>query len=95
MNPPPTSLPITSLWVIPMHQPQAALGHLRLSGTGNHNPETGPDWQSRVGCSGPLKDSILYERRAGVAFVKQKKTPHTWTSARPLVWQGWGHTAGS
>ena len=23
MNPPPTSLPITSLWVIPMHQPQA------------------------------------------------------------------------
>ena len=22
MNPPPTSLPITSLWVIPMHQPQ-------------------------------------------------------------------------
>ena len=23
MNPPPTSLPTTSLWVIPMHQPQA------------------------------------------------------------------------
>ena len=23
MNPPPTSLPITSLWVIPVHQPQA------------------------------------------------------------------------
>ena len=23
MNPPLTSLPITSLWVIPMHQPQA------------------------------------------------------------------------
>ena len=25
MNPPPTSLPITSLWVIPMHQPQKLL----------------------------------------------------------------------
>ena len=24
MNPPPTSLPITSLWVIPVHQPQAS-----------------------------------------------------------------------
>ena len=24
MNPPPTSLPITSLWVIPIHQPQAS-----------------------------------------------------------------------
>ena len=24
MNPPPTSLPTTSLWVIPMHQPQAS-----------------------------------------------------------------------
>ena len=23
MNPPPTSLPITTFWVIPMHQPQA------------------------------------------------------------------------
>ena len=73
---------------------QAALGHLRLSATGNRRPETGPDWQSGVGCSGPLKDSILYERRAGVAFVKQEKTPHTWASGRPRVRQGWGHTAG-
>ena len=24
LNPPPTSLPITSLWVIPVHQPQAS-----------------------------------------------------------------------
>ena len=29
MNPPPTFLPITSLWVIPMHQPKYAVSCVR------------------------------------------------------------------
>ena len=37
MNPPPTSLPTTSLWVIPMHQPQASCT-LRQTWTGNSIP---------------------------------------------------------
>ena len=31
LNPPPTSLPISSLWVIPMHQPQASCIEPRLA----------------------------------------------------------------
>ena len=31
MNPPPTSLPITPLWIIPMHQPQASCIEHRLA----------------------------------------------------------------
>ena len=61
-----------------------------MLGTGKHQPETGPEGQNGVGCSGPLKDSILYERGALGALVMQKKTPQTWASGRPVVQQSWG-----
>ena len=58
MNPPPTSLPTTSLWVIPMHQRQASCT-LRQTWTGLHLRYNATRWQWCADPEGPSRADSL------------------------------------
>ena len=70
MNPPPTSLPTTSLWVIPMHLPQASCT-LRQTWTGDRKKDTDV-YNGLLDSEGEGEGGMIWENRSILdMFAKQ------------------------